>query len=76
MKKRNAYGPYRCLAVSSALLASACLAACGGNAGDTGAGKEPEQVAQVTLTQVLRADISRILMVNGSVAAVPNLDVR
>jgi len=35
-----------------------------------------ESVAQVTLTTVARGDISRSLLLNGSVAAPPNLDVK
>lgn len=57
----------------------ACLSAgCskGGASDESDATKEGATVAQVTLTEVTRADISRVLQLNGSIAAVPNLDVK
>ena len=43
---------------------------------DESAAKDEGTVTAVTLTEVTRADISRLLQLSGSIAAVPNLDVK
>ncbi|MGH9580007.1 MAG: efflux RND transporter periplasmic adaptor subunit [Terriglobales bacterium] len=57
-----------------ALIAALATSACGKFAG----GKEAESVpvAEVTVTRVTRADLSQSLTVTGTVAALPNEDVR
>jgi RND family efflux transporter MFP subunit len=47
-----------------------------GGAADDAAAKGDAAVAEVTVTKVGRADIQRIVTVTGSVAALPNQDVR
>src|SRR2546426_7553406 len=39
-------------------------------------GEPPGAVAEVTLTQITRADVSQILNLTGTIAALPNRDVR
>ena len=60
-------------------LALLCLLACGGKpAGGDEGDSSPGQasVAEVTVTRVVRASISSALTVTGTVAALPNQDVR
>ncbi len=47
-----------------------------GASGDEAGGKSDAAVAEVTLTKVTRAEIQQIVTVTGSVAALPNQDVR
>src|SRR5579862_2049978 len=61
------------VAIAAFTSMSACNKA--GGSDDEAAQKEAA-VAQVTLTTVSRGDISRILLVNGPVAAPPNRDVK
>ncbi len=56
-------------------LASACSPKTGGDADEAG-GKSPEQVATVTVTKVTRGEITSWLTITGTVAALPNQDVR
>src|ERR1700722_8680156 len=44
--------------------------------GDDEAAKKEDVPTQVTLAKVTRADVSRMLQLSGSVAAVPNRDVK
>ena len=77
MQNRFAVGKgcaWVCLAAG--VLAGALAAGCSKKAGGDDDTAAPESVAQVTLTTVTRGDISRILLLNGSVAAPPNLDVK
>jgi RND family efflux transporter MFP subunit len=61
--------------LSIALIASGAGAGCS-KKGDDETSKSESSVAQVTLTEVTRADVSRILQLTGSVGAVPNRDVK
>ncbi len=77
MQNRFAVGKgcaWVCLAAG--VLAGALAAGCSKKAGGDDDTAATESVAQVTLTTVTRGDISRILLLNGSVAAPPNLDVK
>ncbi len=54
-----------------------CLAACARkSAGDEESGSQGDVVAEVTLTKVARADVSSTLAVTGTIAALPNQDVK
>jgi membrane fusion protein (multidrug efflux system) len=66
------------LALAAAALAAACLTACSRrSAGDEeGSGAVAASIAEVTITRVARADISSTLTVTGTIAALPNQDVR
>lgn len=60
-------------------LSTACLAGCGGkSAPDDAAGGEgaANAVAEVTVTKVVRADIRDTVAISGSVAGLPNQDVK
>jgi RND family efflux transporter MFP subunit len=57
------------------VLASACSPKTAGDADEAG-GKTPEQVATVTVTKVARGSITSWLTITGTVAALPNQDVR
>jgi RND family efflux transporter MFP subunit len=59
-----------------ALVASLCAGCSKKSADDDAAAKPDTTVTQVTVTQVTRADVSRMLQLTGSVAAVPNRDVK
>lgn len=61
--------------------AAACLLAlaCSRNPSATSEGSaesQPEAVSEVTLTRVVRADVTALLSVSGTLAALPNQDVR
>lgn len=60
---------------AACFLAAGLCAGCSKNVSDDSAPATPT-VAQVTLTRVTRADISRMLQLTGSVVAVPNRDVK
>jgi RND family efflux transporter MFP subunit len=57
-----------------AILAAACSRSSGG--GDAGSAEPPAAVPEVTVTKVVRADVSRVLTLPAVVAAVPNQDVK
>jgi RND family efflux transporter MFP subunit len=63
-----------CLAAG--IFVAGLCAGCSKSSDDESAAKPESTVAQVTLTQATRADISRFLQLTGSVAAVPNRDVK
>lgn len=75
MRARTAWPKVICL---TAALLPAALAGCGskssGDEGDTGG--NANAVAEVTVTRVTRADISRLLTLTGAIMATPNHDVR
>jgi RND family efflux transporter MFP subunit len=61
------------------LLALVSLLACSkpaGNESEESPDNSPATVAEVTLTKVVRADISPMLSVSGTIAALPNQDVK
>lgn len=62
-------------ALAIAALSAACKKSGGGDE-DEAASKENAAPAQVTLTTVTRGDISKTLLINGPVAALPNRDVK
>jgi RND family efflux transporter MFP subunit len=62
-----------CLA-AGIIAASVC--GCSKKGDDEAADKKDNTPTQVTLTKVTRADVSRMLQLSGSVAAVPNRDVK
>ncbi|MFZ0819808.1 MAG: efflux RND transporter periplasmic adaptor subunit [Candidatus Acidiferrales bacterium] len=63
--------------VCAALFAAALAAGCSKSAGTNDETAKQEALpATVTVTQVVRADVSRILQLTGSVAAPPNRDVK
>jgi HlyD family secretion protein len=67
----------RSIAFCAAVISALSLAACSHPASEDSAGGNAEaMVAEVTLTQVTRADIRRIVTVTGTVAALPNQDVK
>jgi RND family efflux transporter MFP subunit len=68
----------RSIAFYVALLSALSMAACSHPASDeeSAGGNAEAVVAEVTLTQVTRADIRRIVTVTGTVAALPNQDVK
>jgi RND family efflux transporter MFP subunit len=67
----------RLLYLAAGILA-ASLSGCSkkGGGDDEAAAKKDDAPTQVTVTKVTRADVSRILQLSGSVAAVPNRDVK
>jgi RND family efflux transporter MFP subunit len=82
MKILNEMTVQRSRRKSLLFLAAGIMAAglCGcskkGGGDDEAAAKKDDSPAQVTVTKVTRADISRMLQLSGSVAAVPNRDVK
>jgi len=66
------------VSLSAALAAAILGAGCSkkGGADEDESSNAPPAPAQVTVTQVARADISQILQITGTVAAVPNRDVK
>jgi RND family efflux transporter MFP subunit len=67
--------------VACAGWAVACMLALGCSrnpnaTGEEGAESQPEAVSEVTLTRVARADVTAMLAVSGTLAALPNQDVR
>jgi membrane fusion protein (multidrug efflux system) len=63
----------------AAVLALLCLLACSNPAGNESEGNSDNSsatVAEVTLTKVVRADISSTLSVSGTIAALPNQDAK
>jgi len=66
------------LVFSMPLLLAAGITGCSRQTAESaeGAGKSAEFAAPVTLTRVTRADIQRSITVTGSIAALPNEDVR
>src|SRR5438034_4598839 len=56
-------------------LACACSSKTGGDANE-GDGKTPQQEATVTVTKVARGGITSWMTITGTVAALPNQDVR
>ena len=63
------------LVAAGIIAASLCGCSKSGTSDDAGA-KKGDAPTQVTVTKVSRADVSRILQLSGSVAAVPNRDVK
>ena len=68
----------RGIAFLAAGILAASLSGCSkkGGGDDEDTAKKDNTPAQVTVTKVTRADVSRILQLSGSVAAVPNRDVK
>lgn len=63
--------------VLAATLVLATLAGCSRKSGDPGEeGASPELVATVTVTKVTRADVTYMLAVTGTIAALPNEDAK
>ncbi|MGH9707903.1 MAG: efflux RND transporter periplasmic adaptor subunit [Candidatus Acidiferrales bacterium] len=62
------------------VLVIACAAGCGRNGAtdsdDTGAGPVSEAIPEVTVTKVARGEIQEMAAMSGTVAALPNQDVR
>jgi membrane fusion protein, multidrug efflux system len=65
----------RLLLLASGIIA-ATLCGCSKGGADDSAAKKVDAPTQVTVTKVTRADVSRNLQLSGSVAAVPNRDVK
>jgi len=67
----------RLLCVAVAIIAATvCGCSKKGGGDDEDAAKKDTSPTQVTVTKVTRADVSRMLQLSGSVAAVPNRDVK
>ena len=66
----------RSIAFYAAMISVLSLAACSQPASQDSAGNADAVVAEVTLTQVTRADVRQIVTVTGTVAALPNEDVK
>jgi membrane fusion protein (multidrug efflux system) len=66
------------LVILAAGILAASLSGCSkkGGADDEAAGTKDTSPTQITITKVTRADVSRMLQLSGSVAAVPNRDVK
>jgi RND family efflux transporter MFP subunit len=66
------------LVLAAPLLLAGGIAACSHQTAESseGAGKSPDSAVPVTLTRVTQADIQRSISVTGSIAALPNQDVR
>ena len=64
----------RCVGILAAAMLTAIAPGCSHNAADEGSGGSAR--AQVTLTRVARADISRVVTLTGNAGALPNQDVR
>lgn len=67
---------YRGAMVLALLSLLACSKPPAGNEGEENSDNSSTTVAEVTLTKVLRADISLMLSVSGTIAALPNQDVK
>ena len=65
----------RLLLVTAGIIA-ASLCGCSKKGDDEATAKKDDAPTQVTITKVTRADVSRMLQLSGSVAAVPNRDVK
>jgi RND family efflux transporter MFP subunit len=64
------------ISLSAAMAAALLGAGCSKKGDDDESSNAPAAPAQVTVTQVTRSDISQILQITGTVAAVPNRDVK
>jgi len=58
------------------VLSAACLAGCGGKPAGDNANTDATPVAEVTVTQVKRGDIAEMLRIAGTIAALPNQDIK
>ena len=67
---------YRGAMVLALLSLLACSKQPAGNEGEENSDNSSTTVAEVTLTKVIRADISSTLSVSGTIAALPNQDVK
>jgi cobalt-zinc-cadmium efflux system membrane fusion protein len=66
----------RLLCVAAGMIATLVCGCSKKGGDDEDAAKKDTSPTQVTLTKVVRADVSRMLQLSGSVAAVPNRDVK
>jgi RND family efflux transporter MFP subunit len=66
----------RCVLLVTAGIMAAILGGCSKKGADDEGATKPDAPTQVTVTKVTRADVSRMLQLSGSVAAVPNRDVK
>jgi RND family efflux transporter MFP subunit len=65
----------RLICLAAGIIATS-VCGCSKKGDDEAADKKDNTPTQVTLTKVTRADVSRMLQLSGSVAAVPNRDVK